>query len=325
MHLPVSAIVCAEELGGSPPEWVRLMPLGKMQAVDGRAWTLAAADAEAVIEASRAIGIDLVIDLDHATDQKGAAAPAAGWIKELAVRDGHIAGRVEWTELGRAKLTSREYRYLSPAFLAPLGKVTRILRASLVNAPALPQLGALAAAQPGVSDVTDLTVIAKAAGLAETAAATDVAARVSALQAEAGSVRQALALAADAATDAVVAAIARRPSAEDHAQLASRLSALETQDKARRVSAAVDAAMQAGKLAPAQKTWATQYASADLAGFEAYAAAAPVIVAPGKRADLGKSPGKGDALDDVEQQVCSAFGLQPSAFVKARAEMEAVA
>jgi hypothetical protein len=46
----------------------------------------------------------------------GGTAKAAGWIKELQVRDDGIFGRVEWTEAAAAAIKAGEYRYLSPVF-----------------------------------------------------------------------------------------------------------------------------------------------------------------------------------------------------------------
>ena len=118
-----------------------LMPVGELNARDGRRWRLD--DAEAVMEASRrrAGAADLVFDYGHQTDyskENGQPAPAAGWIRELQARAGAIWDRVEWTERARAMLKAREFRYVSPTFLhTPAGVVTEVVRAALVNNPAL--------------------------------------------------------------------------------------------------------------------------------------------------------------------------------------------
>src|SRR5205814_1362938 len=101
-------------------------------------------DPAGVIAATRALQMaaGLPIDYDHATDfgaPAGHAAPAAGWIRELAVRDGALWGRVEWTDRAAAAIRAREYRYVSPVFqFTPEGgRVTRLLRAGLTNNPNL--------------------------------------------------------------------------------------------------------------------------------------------------------------------------------------------
>jgi len=136
---------------GNPPEWVELLPCnGKpFKASDGRGpFTLS--DPMAVIKASlsAAAGECLPIDYDHATDfaaPEGRPAPAAGWIRELAVRDGAIWGRVEWTERGAQSVSAKEYRFISPVFDVAQdvasddvrGEITLIRRAALTNNPAL--------------------------------------------------------------------------------------------------------------------------------------------------------------------------------------------
>ena len=125
-----------------------LLPAGELNARDGRRWRLD--DAEEVVEASRlrAGATDLVFDYGHQADyakENGQPAPAAGWIRELQARAGAIWGGVEWTERARAMLKAREFRYVSPTFLqTPAGVVTEVVRAALINNPAL-DLPALAA------------------------------------------------------------------------------------------------------------------------------------------------------------------------------------
>ena len=121
------------------PEWVQLLPLGKVEARDGRRWTLA--NPERLIAAFRAGKVDLAIDYEHQADKPAGAGPvpAAGWIRELAVRDDGLWGRVEWTGRARELIENREYRYLSPAFAAAKkgGEIVRLLGAGLVHRPAL--------------------------------------------------------------------------------------------------------------------------------------------------------------------------------------------
>ena len=99
------------------------------------------------------------IDYDHATDfgaPEGRPAPAAGWIRELEVRDGAVWGRVEWTARAASSIVAREYRYVSPVFqFDPKdGTVTRLLRAGLTNNPNL-HLTAIAASQTTAADAKE--------------------------------------------------------------------------------------------------------------------------------------------------------------------------
>lgn len=128
------------------PDWVHLLPLGAVQTVDGRGPYLVE-NPDAIIAASMAEGIDLLIDLDHATDKlapQGWPAPAHGWIKEMQSREDGIWGRVEWNKAGRALLEDRAYRGISPVIYHDTEKrVHSIGRASLVNRPNIRGIAAL--------------------------------------------------------------------------------------------------------------------------------------------------------------------------------------
>src|SRR5262249_34938567 len=95
------------------PEWVMLIPAGEFSGRDGRG-PFHLTSAAQVIAATLALGLTagVPIDYDHATDfaaPNGRPAPAAGWIREFADRDGALWGRVEWTPHGARAITSREY------------------------------------------------------------------------------------------------------------------------------------------------------------------------------------------------------------------------
>jgi phage I-like protein len=64
------------------------------------------------------------VDMDHALDRHTQAeAPAAGWIEELAARDG---------------VSGREYRFIRPVVMVTkAGGVMAVKRAGLTNAPAI--------------------------------------------------------------------------------------------------------------------------------------------------------------------------------------------
>ncbi|MHC1792020.1 phage protease [Solidesulfovibrio sp.] len=98
--------------------------------------------------------------------------------------------------------------------------------------------------------------------------------------------------------------------------VASRLKALETSLTTDKASAAVEAAMAAGKITPAGKDWALGYASKDLAGFEAYVAVAPAIVTPGKGGANGQPPKADGQMGEADLAVCSRLGLDPETYKK---------
>lgn len=132
--------------GGQAPEWVHLLPAGEIATVDGRG-PYRVPSAAGLVAASLAGNARLPLDENHATDLAaplGQPAPARGWITSLQARGDGIWGRVDWTEAGRALVTDRAYRHISPVISHTSdGTVTAVLRASLVNRPNLRGLAAL--------------------------------------------------------------------------------------------------------------------------------------------------------------------------------------
>ncbi|MFZ5749910.1 MAG: phage protease [Pseudomonadota bacterium] len=134
--------------GGDVPEWVHLVPArsGAVQTADRRGPYIVE-DAEAIIRASFAEADELQIDENHAQDLAagmGLPSPARGWITEMQARDDGIWGRVRWSEAGRSLVADRAYRAMSPVITFDKARrITRILRASLVNRPNFRGLAAL--------------------------------------------------------------------------------------------------------------------------------------------------------------------------------------
>jgi phage I-like protein len=131
-----------EIAAGDAPEWIELLPAGQIiTGRDGRTWIND--HPEIILQSFAAEGKDLPIDWEHSSElraKEGKDSPAAGWIKEMAARDGgSIWGRVEWTEKGAASITAREYRYLSPVFRYEVetNRIFRITSCGLTNQPNL--------------------------------------------------------------------------------------------------------------------------------------------------------------------------------------------
>lgn len=122
------------------PNWTNLLPPGPdLAARDGRRWSY---DPATVIAAFTANKGPLTVDYEHAQDilaPKGEAAPAAGWIVEMAERDGALWGKVEWTDRAAQQIVSLEYRFASASIRHDAsGRILRLAGAALVNRPALP-------------------------------------------------------------------------------------------------------------------------------------------------------------------------------------------
>lgn len=339
--------VCAAEIPDGAPEEIQLMPLGDIQARDGRRWHLK--NAAAVVAASSPKGIDLVIDYNHQTDlvnKTGHEAPAAGWIKKLMVRADGIWARVEWTPKAKEHLANREYRYISPTFLfeKKTGVVQRILRAALTNDPAL-HLKALAS-QDNEEDKMEelLKALAALLGLAEDAdrekaitAVKDLVEQSTKNDETVKAVCKSLDIGPDATGDDIAKAVdtakaqaekaggkatdeSKYVAVEKYDELAKNFAAFEGERAAEKATATVAAAVEDGKVTPHLKEWALDYAKRDPAGFAGYIAGAPVITGQGRV--ISGNPKSGSGLDEDEKAVCAALGLDADDFKKTREQDE---
>lgn len=330
---------------GQPTQRIQLLPVGRIELRDGRGpYRLDQGDAGRVIDATRQLlgRQDMVVDYDHqhffgVKDGVGAQAPAAGWIKPDSIRaeaDG-IWADVAWTPAAQAKLAAREYRYVSPLFHfdPKTMAVVAIANASLTNVPAIESLAAAATAT--TKEPTNMTYakIAAALGLAEDATEDDIMAKIAAMiegaqpAAAAAAAQTALAaaagrfgLAATATVDELIAAAAAKPDpakfvpADALADLQKTVSAL-ADGKAEGV---VAAAMAEGKVAPALKDWALDYAKRDLPGFQGWLGKAPVILDPAKVIDTVAAAAGQDGLTEAERSAAKMLGLTAEQFLKTK-------
>ena len=333
-----SAIEDADLCSSAPPEWVMLIPAGEFSGRDGRG-PFRLNDAARVIAATEALGLTagVPIDYDHATDfaaPKGRPAPAAGWIRELQERNGALWGNVDWTPHGATAITSREYRYISPVFqYSPDGAVTRLLRAGLTNNPnlyltAISARAALLTAPHSEGDEamdTLLQQLCEMLGLDDDASPEEALAAVRALSEDASGDDDEKggrdgAQADDCADDSAAAAMAagadpaRYVAVAQFQRVLGELSQLRVERARERAERAVDDAIKAGKLIPAQRQWAVAYCQADFNGFAAFAARQPAAFAAGFESTaatftppsaLAATP----ALTAIETAICAQLGL----------------
>ena len=338
---------------------IQLLPGGEFRARDGRphgvkAWRCTAAIARALIERAATRRTPFVIDYEHQTllsEQNGQPAPAAGWFKTIEWREatveaagqpvggGLFATDVEWTDKARAMIDSGEYRYLSPVFSFDpnTGDALQILHAALTNVPALDGMAegangwARAAARFFAPDQPPedtkenfgmnerLQQLLAALGLQETATETEALAAVTALKSQADQV---------AGLESQVAALkTATPDPEQYVSvdtmkaLQASVAALTAKLAGQELDGVVAAALKAGKLLPAQETWARALGSKDLASLETYLETAPAVV-PTRSQTAGRAPGgKGDEtrLTAEEEAVCKPLGLTAEAYLKTKA------
>jgi phage I-like protein len=309
---------------GAAPDWVQLLPDGPViRGRDGRTWT--APDLALVINRFREARADLPVDLEHATQLKGARgepAPAVGWIKDLEARGQALWAKVEWTADGAAAVATRAYRYLSPVFDFDRATtaVHRIRSAGLTNLPNL-ELAALNRAAEPETPMDVPAPIRQALGLPDTATPEAAVAAITALTgARDTALNRVTALEASGAAPDPARFVPRA----DYDLAMNRLTTLETAAAAARdaaVTAAVDAAIAAGKVAPASRDYhvAACRQEGGLARFEAMVGAVPAIVSPATGAAAGTPPGTtATALNAEEQAVAAKLGLSHEEFAKAK-------
>ncbi|HWJ40336.1 MAG TPA: phage protease [Candidatus Limnocylindrales bacterium] len=319
---PASAPGNADQSAAAAPEWIELLPAGVFYGRDGRG-PFRLDDPTAVIASTTAMQMNagIPIDYDHATDfgaPEGRPAPAAGWIRELEVRDGAVWGRVEWTARAASSIVAREYRYVSPVFqFDPKdGTVTRLLRAGLTNNPNL-HLTAIAASHTTAAEnetrdermefpTQELRDLLNLDGDASVA---DLVAKVRELRA-----------AADAASSQSTSTHAHDPAhyvaIAEFERALTELNALKAERARERAAHTVEDAIRAGKIVPAQREWAIAYCAADARGFQAFAAKQPSII--GENLGLSGTPPadrRAGMLNAAELAICAQLGLKHSEFV----------
>lgn len=136
---------------GRVPDRFRIFRAGANETTKGT-FTFDSASAESVLSAHASRGLDLPIDYDHAMADPGASPRdrvAAGWFSP-AVVDGELwASDVRWTPAAARALADREWRYMSPWFIASkdgdVRRVERLLNVALTNTPATNQLDPIVA------------------------------------------------------------------------------------------------------------------------------------------------------------------------------------
>jgi len=342
-----TSIEIASADGSKPPEWVHLMPIGQWYGVNGQGpYRLDRPNAERIAASIKAAKRPLPIDYDHALDlafgaKAGQQAPAAGWFNDAEARDDGIWVRVEWTERGGVAIASREYRYISPAFKPEpnTGRILHIVRAGLTNMPNFENLTALASQNQteGTADMEEfLKQLIALLGLAVGATTDDVIAAIKDLQSKTTTVASqvaatavALALPKDATLEQVAAAvIAKANTAGDATELGqlktqvaslnqtvgnlnTELATMRTKAATNTAETVVASAIEQGKVAPAAKAWALDYATKDPAGFDAYLKAMPALLDPATGQPSLASQGEG-GLSAIETEIASRMGLSPA-------------
>lgn len=137
---------------GKATRRMMIAPRGAVEARDGRAFSF---NPENLAARYVKDGIPIPLDIDHAIPIKGALgerADAVGWVTNLTAEPDGLYGDFELLEPGRAALTARTHRFLSPGVTHTAdGEVNWIHSVALVAAPALPMVAVASASGTGAT------------------------------------------------------------------------------------------------------------------------------------------------------------------------------
>lgn len=323
------------EVSGAP-ETISILPLGHVISSKGE-FDVDAESYNTMLKQIAQRGVDVVIDYEHQT-LKGVQAPAAGWVKELILRNDCIAARVEWTPAAKAYLENKEYRYLSPVISARKsdGKAIGLHSLALTNTPAIegmtPIVNSLNYEDPegGTNNMDIIKKIAQLLGLAEDATEDQVFEALGKALNEAQALKDAAAasgggddkivankavcelldLKAGAPADEIAAKImALKGGNLNGVNVIEELNNLKQKNANRDADDAVTIALKSGKITPAQKDWAKSYALSDPKGFSSFVEKAPQVVPMGE-IDLEDTKSlKDDQLEESTLIACKLLGV----------------
>ena len=231
-----------------------LAVIGIWQGHAGGTFSIDAADIEKMKLNFDKRKLDLVIDYEHQT-LSGEIAPAAGWIKELFIKDNALYGRVSWTTRAKEFIKNGEYKYLSPVYdFMGIDEKTgawqgcTLHSAALTNKPFLDELGEIVANKNFNVKENGMDKNPKIDVGAETQDATNLNEQIIALKEQLNASKQ------------------------EVTSLSEQLA-----------QSAVDSAIVANKLQESQKQWALSYAKTDLNGFKEFLKG---VTPPDKKPDL---------------------------------------
>ena len=301
--------------GSDSAVWQKLFPAGETNALDGRAFLNDAPGV--VVQNFAADKVQLMVDTDHCSERFGGGA-AEGWVEEMEVRQHAIWGRIFWTDEGRLKIKSRQYQYLSPAFIleGTTARVLRITSIALVNRPAM-HLRALARQESTKGDhmSTQETKTPSPPAKGEGQKIETPPAVQTASKEESSSASSLSRVVPRADLDV---ALARANHAEQ--ALAQHLASAREKE----IEAAVGQAVKEGKIMPSSKGYYLSQCKKEggYEEFKTHIASAPALLQPQKLPAAPPATAS-KTLSKTEAHIASATGVSSEDFLKARAEIAA--
>lgn len=253
-------------------QWLPMIPAGTAEGRDGRKWFNNNPDAIVA-----AFETKLPFDVEHSTEikgPKGEDADAYGWIVQLENRNGEIWAGVEWNDNGVYKIKDKRYGFYSPAFsYDDKLNITAMSSAGLTNKPNF-RVPALNRSETQEDTTMPLPkVLADALALPETATEQDAVTAIGALKSA-----EQVALNRVSQPD-----LTKFVPKETYEVALNRATSAESAIKAvqdKETEGLVDAAIAAGKVAPANKEMYVALCRTEggREQFERFAETAPKIV-----------------------------------------------
>lgn len=307
---------------GTAPREIQILPYGVVQSKKGTFLFDEQAKNE-LLNAFNSQQNDMVIDYEHQS-LSGQEAPAAGWIKGLLDKGPEgLWALVEWTPRAEGRIKDKEYRYLSPAIWIRQSdrRGFRLHSAALTNTPAIDGMHPIINSTGTTPESEELQMeellkkLAAALGLADGAGETDVLNAVTALKAPIVASKDILTLLdlkETATLDETKGAILALKNPSGYVK-AEEFKTLKDQLDKRDRDELVSLALTSGKVAPAQKPWAEEYALKDPTGFKAFLNVAPQVV-PVSKLPVGDPPAKDPLADETQLSVNSLLGITVTEF-----------
>ena len=335
-------VVCQVDAGlDGLRQRVHLIPVdedGMVRGIDGRSWKF---NGEKVLNHAREYPVKFPGDYFHASinaAETGADAPASGWIDpaSLAVEEDGLWGEVEWTERAANAIREKEYRYISPVFLADrkTGEILAFKGFGLTHYPNLGDLAPVVNTQMEESAMEELLErLRRILNLPELATADDVIAElqkaIDILRGQAGEAQANARLPelAEAVAGCIEENAQDNPGAnpEDFVPRAEfdrvreELNQVLAERENARVEAAVNEALEKGVIAPASREWAEDYCRKDAEGFARFVANAQPVVPLGEELNgQAGDAGASGALTADEVAICEQLGITAEQYLQTK-------
>ncbi|AVI67225.1 peptidase [Shewanella sp. WE21] len=296
----------------APGIWLPMIPAGNFTGIDGRSWMNPNPDAVVASFTKKR-----PFDVEHATHikaPKGEEAPASGWITQVENRAGEIWGFVKWNAEGRELIEEEKYAFYSPAFAhdPDTGVIYSLESAGLTNSPNL-NVPALNRQEDDPMKLPKL--LTDLLGLAEDASAEQAVVAINAIkQAET------IALNRSNTPD-----LNKFIPIETHQVALNRATTAETALKTiadKEVDALVQTAIDAGKVAPANKDMFVGMCRTEggIEQFKNFVGSAPAIATNAQK-KLPVDTNGVAALEEHEIAMCRKMGVSKEDFLAAKQQM----